>query len=131
MINTTDSRLRRVETASDTAQFRTLSSLPRMLQVPAVTALSAVVAPNFPSAGKNEVRMGWIEPTDVEVAGYEIWLTINGATTQLAFVRNAPIVLNATVSITGNGVLHVVTVLRNGSRLDFSLAPTATGNFAA
>jgi hypothetical protein len=130
-MNGVDSRLRRVETASDTAQFHTLSSAGRMLLVPPVTALSAVVATNFPVAGRNEVRMSWVEPTDVEVAGYEIWLTLNGATTQIAFVRNSPIVLNVTVSLTADGLLHVITVLRNGSRLDFDLAPTVTGSFAA
>lgn len=124
-----DSRLRRVESSGDTAALRLLTSAGRMRQIPPVTGIQAQVT--SVAGGRNEIIVSWIHPMDPDIVGFDVWLTHNGGTFQVARTENSPAVVTYTVGTTAPAVLTVITRMRNGSMLDFSLCPTATVELTA
>jgi hypothetical protein len=124
------SRLRRLESPGTVAATRYLSSAVRMSRVPLVGGIKAQV--NWTVGGRNEIIVSWTDSIDPDVLEYEVWIERFGmAPTRVGTASQSPADISIVTGTTGAAAFRVMTIMRNGVKLDLSLCPTATVTLTA
>jgi hypothetical protein len=101
-----------------------------MSRVPIAGGIKAMVT--WTVGGRNEVAVSWTDSIDPEVLEYEIWMERTGmASTRVGTASRSPADISIVTGTTGAAAFRVMTVMRNGVKLDLELCPTATVTLTA
>lgn len=102
-------------------------------RVPLVTGLK--ILSQEPSFNNNVFTLTWNEPTDQNIAGYQIYYKIDGQTPiSLSMVQHAPAMVPVVYTETTSNkrvTFYIQTVLKNGFVSDLNLSPTVAASFQA
>ena len=102
-------------------------------RVPLVTGLK--ILSQEPSFNNNVFTLTWLEPTDQNIAGYQIYYKIDGQTpVSLSMVQHAPAMVPVVYTETTSNkrvTFYIQTILKNGFVSDINLSPTVAASFQA